>query len=243
MVWSHDALQTSSLSHHRTEDTASLCPDNVIRGVWVGAKTYKHHILHLNLLMCSSVFVLWGHRDHSPWWGPAVESSVSFSVCRQALQPRPPHLWELTAQERMWLVRDLLSIQTSLRCDQFFWQPTCWPNLQHFVPRATAELCGSNKNAFTDKEKLWKPLSCPSLTNVVVFLDPQTHFYCIPLYLWAGGICGNSINAPCVTSAAVSGFHLVPLRVPLPQQDGLVQRGRQEQRGETVCRGITKQLF
>lgn len=33
MVWSQDALQTSSLSHHRTDDTASLCPDNVIKGV------------------------------------------------------------------------------------------------------------------------------------------------------------------------------------------------------------------
>lgn len=34
-VWSQDALQTSSLSLQRTEDTASLCPDRVMRGVWM----------------------------------------------------------------------------------------------------------------------------------------------------------------------------------------------------------------
>lgn len=35
IVWSQDALQTSSLSLQRTEDTASLCPERVMRGVWV----------------------------------------------------------------------------------------------------------------------------------------------------------------------------------------------------------------
>lgn len=33
IVWSQDALQTSSVSLHSTEDTASLCPERVIRGV------------------------------------------------------------------------------------------------------------------------------------------------------------------------------------------------------------------
>lgn len=38
IVWSQDALQTSSLSHQRTEDTASLCPDKVMRGVWISVR-------------------------------------------------------------------------------------------------------------------------------------------------------------------------------------------------------------
>lgn len=50
MVWSHDALQTSSLSHHRTEETASLCPDNVIRGVCVGVR--KHVVFDLCISFC-----------------------------------------------------------------------------------------------------------------------------------------------------------------------------------------------
>lgn len=57
----------------------------------------------------------------------------------------------------------------------------------------------------------------------------------LPLYLRAGGVCGDGVHTARVPPTAVSGFHLVPLRVPLPQQDGLVQRGRQKQRGQTVC--------
>ena len=33
MVWSQDALHSSAPSHHSTEDTASLWPDRVMRGV------------------------------------------------------------------------------------------------------------------------------------------------------------------------------------------------------------------
>lgn len=54
-------------------------------------------------------------------------------------------------------------------------------------------------------------------------------------HLGAGGVGGDRVNAPRVPSTAVPGLHLVPLRVPLPQQDGLVQRRRQQQGGQAVC--------
>lgn len=56
-------------------------------------------------------------------------------------------------------------------------------------------------------------------------------------HLGARGVGGDGVNAARVPSTAVPGLHLVPLRVPLPQQDGLVQGRRQQQGGQAVCTG------
>lgn len=59
----------------------------------------------------------------------------------------------------------------------------------------------------------------------------------LDFYLGARGVGGDGVNAARVSSTAVPGLHLVPLRVPLPQQDGLVQGRRQQQGGQAVCTG------
>jgi len=43
IVWSHDALQISSASDHSTEETASVWPERVARGVY-NLKVREHQI-------------------------------------------------------------------------------------------------------------------------------------------------------------------------------------------------------
>lgn len=49
-----------------------------------------------------------------------------------------------------------------------------------------------------------------------------------------GGIDGNRVDASRVSTATVSGFHFVPLWIPLPQEDGLIQRCREKHGVQTI---------
>lgn len=62
--------------------------------------TFYTSIFNVLALTWTSVVMLAGHIEHSLWWGRAVESSVSSSVCQQVLQPRLPRLWALTTQRK-----------------------------------------------------------------------------------------------------------------------------------------------
>lgn len=80
------------------------------------------------MLTWASVLIFPNLIEDSPWSGPAVESFVSSSVCLQALQPRRPRLWALTAQgkscslvEICFLLSEVfISLSCNLPADQIF---------------------------------------------------------------------------------------------------------------------------
>lgn len=102
IVWSQDALQTSSLSIQRTEDTASLCPERVMRGVWVRVRgeQCEHFSTHSVKVSLASDHGCLSSRspEDSPGSGRAAGSSVSSVVCPKVPLFHLPHLWALTTQ-------------------------------------------------------------------------------------------------------------------------------------------------
>lgn len=214
MVWSQDALQTSSPSHQRTEDTASLCPDSVIRGVCIRAIRRAPRLRWTAEIIFSSHIWLCAHPGQA-------------ELLRLLLLPRS--------------VRRLLNL-IRLICGNWHRRKTQWwisafqsVMLQWPPPSVRCAHLLTRSSTFCPRSRCRTEEEGFKLTDTHIKAASVTFIRLLQLYLWAGGVCGNGVDAPRVSPTAVSGFHLVPLRVPLPQQHSLVQRGRQEQRSQTIC--------
>lgn len=174
MVWSQEALQTSSLSLHRTEEMASLCPDNVIRGVCENIKTFYSNISSGTIQYVDfnpSIFIHYqvSHRLtlHSLWSVPAVESSVSSSACHQVLQTLPLHLWVLTTEEKCW---SLTKIWILFSNDNLIILGTYLLTIfSTFCPRSH---CRTERNQCKHYSEKWKPVF--DFYNVLFSVPPFT---------------------------------------------------------------------